>query len=194
MSERIPGSLGTTSWGICRIDGGTTIIANSARPGPTGLEVSVDGMPLEQRFTEMLYMTGPKLPGEVQEEFANMLTPTNLAIMVGVLAAWAGSHYVGIGFIADAVLLIGGVALLGWQIFSAAEDFMNAITVTYNARTRRDLDTAAAHLANFIAVVGVSDVLLMFAGIKNKIKRFHQLANTGFLLLQFHLNPYFSKT
>lgn len=161
MGERVPGSLGSMSWDVCRVDGGTTMLTNTARPGPTGLEVSVDGMPLEQRFSEMLYMTGPKLPGEIQEEFMNMLTPTNLAIMVGVLAAWAGSHYIGIGFIADAILLIGGVALLGWQIFSAAEDFMNAISVTYNARTKRDLDTAATHLANFIAVVGVSVLMAL---------------------------------
>lgn len=167
MGERVPGTIGMDDYGVCRVDEGTSVLNTSVRPGPTGRSANISGMSLEDRFTEVLYLTTPKLPGEIQEEFRNMLTPANVAIMVVVLAAWAGSHYFGVGFIADAVLLIGGVALLGWQIVSAGQEFVDAITITYNARTRRDLDAAATHLANFIAIVGVAVLMaLLLKGVK----------------------------
>ena len=167
MGERVPGIIGLDDYGVCRVDDGTSVRNTSVRPGPTGRSPNIAGMSLEDRFTLVLHLTTPKLPGEIQEEFRNMLTPSNIAIMVVVLAAWAGSHYFGVGFIADAVLLIGGVALLGWQIVSAGQDFVDAITITYNARTHRDLDAAATHLANFIAVVGVAVLMaLLLKGVK----------------------------
>ena len=127
-------------------------------------------MSLDDRFEKVLYLTGPKLPGEIQEEFTAMLSPTNLAIMVGVLVAWAGSHYFGVGFVVDLILLIGGLILLGWQVWQAAEDFVNFIRITAEARTHTDLDRASSHLADFIAVVGVAAfmVLVMKGGKKVK--------------------------
>lgn len=164
-ASRVPGPVRT--YGVCRVDGGTSARADMPTPTAVGRVESVARMSLEDRFREVLFLTKDKLPGEMQEEFLKLLAPQSLAMMVVVLAAWAGSHYIGIGFIADAVMLVGGLALLGWQIFTAADDFVKFIDTTYSARTRADLDTAANHLAEFIAVVGVAIFMLLLAkGVK----------------------------
>ena len=113
-------------------------------------------MPLEDRFTSVLHRTLPLLPAEIQDEFAQMISPMAILMIAGTLAAWAGSHYFGIGFIADAVMLVAGFAFLGLQVFTAASDLVAAVELTVTARSSSDLDRAARHLANFIAVVGVA--------------------------------------
>ncbi|MCA9194564.1 MAG: hypothetical protein KDB03_22490 [Planctomycetales bacterium] len=155
MAEfRIPGPTGLVE---IPISDGTRMCRVSPSPGPVGANNNVvTAMPLEDRFVEVMRRTLPLLPADIQEEFAAMFSPSALLIMAGTLAVWAGSHYVGIGFIVDGLLLLGGVVFLGWQIWSAASDFMSFIDLTYNARSSSDLDTAAKHLSNFIAVVGVA--------------------------------------
>jgi hypothetical protein len=113
-------------------------------------------MPLEDRFTSVLHRTLPLLPAEFQNEFAMMISPAAIAMVAGTLAVWAGSHYFGVGFIADAVMVAVGFAFLGLQVVTAAEDLAAAVGLTYSARSNSDLDQAAQHLANFIAVVGVA--------------------------------------
>lgn len=160
MSQcRIPGPTGIFTQPI---DDGTQVIRWSFAPGPVGSTGnSVGAMPLEDRFTNVLRRTLPKLPADIQEEFATMLSPAALLTIVGVLVVWAGSHYVGIGFIVDALMLIGGVLFLGWQVWSAASDFYSFLELTYIATTDQDLDRAATHLSNFIAVVGVAAFIAM---------------------------------
>lgn len=164
--SRRPGSVGSAPGTVVTstqvIDSGTSARRSTASPGPVGMSsTSAATMTLEERFISVLERTVPKLPGDIQEEFQAMLSPASLAIIVGVLVVWAGSHYVGIGFIADAVMLIGGVIFLGWQIWSAAADFVAFINITYEARSEHDLERAAEHLSNFIAVVGVAAFMAM---------------------------------
>jgi len=113
-------------------------------------------MPLEDRFTSVLHRTLPLLPAEIQDEFAMMISPAAIVMVAGTLAVWAGSHYFGVGFIADAVMVAVGFIFLGLQVVTAAEDLAAAVGLTYSARSNSDLDQAAQHLANFIAVVGVA--------------------------------------
>lgn len=108
------------------------------------------------RFVEVLKRTAPRLPGEIRQEFAAMLTPTSLAIMAGTLAAWGASHYFGVGFVFDLLLLAGGLLLIGWQVWQACSDLVDAIEGTVNATTDADLEKAAQHMADFVAVVGVA--------------------------------------
>ena len=120
-------------------------------------------MSLEDRFVSVLHRTGPKLPGEIQEEFMALLSPASIAIIVAVLVVWAGSHYFGVGFVADAILLVAGIGFLGWQVWTVGGDFVAFIELTYSARTESDLEKAATHLANFIAVVGVAVFMALIA-------------------------------
>ena len=132
------------------------VVSSTPTPGPIRQQQRVSEMPLEDRFVIVLNRTGPLLPAEIQEEFMQMISPTAILMIAGTLAVWAGSHYFGVGFIADAVMLVAGFAFLGLQVFTAASDLISAIELTTTARNQSDLDQAARHLANFIAVVGVA--------------------------------------
>lgn len=136
-----------------------------------GRPPSVAEMDLEDRFMIVLRRTAPKLPGDIREEFEALLSPAALAVIVGVLAVWAGSHYFGVGFIVDAILIGGGVIFLGWQVWDAADDFISFLSLTYSAESESELESAATHLSNFIAVVGVAAfIALLTRGTGKKIK------------------------
>jgi hypothetical protein len=168
MGERVPGSVGRLGE-YPGFDSGTLCRWENRPPIPTGRPINVLEMDLESRFGESLRRTAPLLPAEFREEFEELLTPTNLAIVAGVLAVWGASHAFGIGVVVDVLLLITGALFLGVQIWSVAGDFAGFIDKTINARTSCDLDQAAAHLANFIAVVGVAGLLALLAkGAKGK--------------------------
>ncbi len=163
MSDyRIPGPIGTDGHAV-PTDWGTCPVRLTPAPGPVASGGKMDAMALEDRFVSVLQRTAPKLPGEVREEFAAMLDPATLAVIVGVLALWAGSHYVGVGFIVDILLVVVGIGFLGWQIWSVGNDFIAFLDLTYTARTEDDLEKAATHLANFIAVVGVAAFMALVA-------------------------------
>lgn len=117
--------------------------------------LDVPSMGVEDKFKTALELTVPKLPAEMRDEFAGLLTKENLAILAGVLVVWAGSHYFGVGFVADIILVGLGLFFLGWQVWAAIGDFVEFVRLTPKAQTPEDLDRAAEHLAQFIAIVGV---------------------------------------
>ncbi|QDV32711.1 anthrax toxin-like adenylyl cyclase domain-containing protein [Tautonia plasticadhaerens] len=155
-SQRTPGPIGLEPIRMCLIDEGTLNRSTTPTPGPSRGIDPVDRMAIEDRFQEVLTRTVPLLPEGIRGEFAAMITPASLAIMAGVLAVWAGSHYFGVGFVVDAILLIAGGIFLGVQVWSAASDLVGAIELTASATSEADLDQAARLLARFIAVVGVA--------------------------------------
>jgi len=154
--ERTPGPIGVDPFPNQCFDPGTLIRSPTPTPGPVRGGQRVAEMSQEDRFTIVLRRTLPLLPAEIQDEFAQMISPTAIMVVAGTLAVWAGSHYFGVGFIADAVMLVAGFAFLGLQVFTAASDLLAAVKLTATARTSSELDQAARHLANFIAVVGVA--------------------------------------
>ena len=115
-----------------------------------------------EKLGEAMKWAAFKLPLALEEQLLAMISPASLATMVGVLGAYAASHAVGIGVIADAVMLIGGGALVGWQIVAAAKDFWGFAQFV-NAETEADLDKAGQHLADFIVTVGLDILLAILA-------------------------------
>ena len=111
-----------------------------------------------EKLGEALKLTGQKLPKALGEQLMALVSPTSLAIMVGVFGAYTASHAVGIGFIADAAMLVGGGVFLGWQAVDVAKDLW-AFAQYVNATTESELDKAADHLARAIMTVGF-DVIL----------------------------------
>ena len=111
-----------------------------------------------EKLGEVLILTVQKLPNALGSQLKAMISPTSIAIMVGVMGAYAASHAVGIGFIADASMLIGGGVFLGWQAVDVAKDVW-AFAQYVNATTEEELDKAADHLAKAITTVGL-DVIL----------------------------------
>lgn len=139
-------------FGQCRIDapaGGVAAVGEEVSPELTGR--------LAQAFERAI----PKLPENIRRDVEALLTPANLAIMAGLTAVWAGSHFFGVGEIADVGLLVVGVITLGSEAFTVAGELKDFIEGAAGAKTPEDLDRAADHLAQAIARVGV-DALAAF--------------------------------
>lgn len=136
---------------------------------PKGLPISK--WPLKEKFAEVLRRTGPKLPGEMKDQFMALLTPVNLGIMAGTLAAWAVSQFFGIGEIIDILLLIVGGIFLGMAIFTVAKDLWSFAKGTVDAQTEADLDEAAKKLAEAIAIIGIAAFIALLAKLGGKLAK-----------------------
>ncbi|MCA9009801.1 MAG: hypothetical protein KDB01_08645 [Planctomycetaceae bacterium] len=133
------------------------------RPPATG---PVGNWPIEDRFISVMKRTASKLPGEVGEEFSQLLTPMVLAGLIPVLVLWAAAHACPITWLVDALtaLIIGlGMAMSIYEIWNACGEFIAFLQGTATAQTEADLDSAATHLAQFIASVGVAIFFLIVA-------------------------------
>jgi|GEM_PF-2546163 len=118
---------------------------------------------LEDKFTEALRRTAPRLPGSMRHEFEALLSPTSLGIMAGSLVVWAGSHAFGVGEVVDIVLLAGGAAFLGMAVFDVSQELGHFLVVTSTTAVEKDLDEAASHLARAIAIMGVAAFIALLA-------------------------------
>ncbi|NJD05819.1 MAG: peptidoglycan-binding protein, partial [Methylococcaceae bacterium] len=135
-------------------------------PVPKPAEEAVLTWPLEKKFTEVLTLTGSKLPGDVQKEFMMLLSPESLAMIAGTFVLLAASHAFGIGEVIDIVLLITGAYFLGRQVFEVAGDLNDFLVLTCNASDRKELDQAADHLSRVIAVIGVAAFIALLSRVK----------------------------
>lgn len=135
---------------------------------------TVDQWPLSERFEYVLKHTGPHLLPEARAQFAALLTPTNLGIMVGSLVVWAAGHFFGVSEIVDAFLLGFGLVFLGKAAIDAARLLKNAIELTCSASTEAELEDAAKDLAEAIAIIGVMAFFALLAkvarAVGNKMK------------------------
>jgi hypothetical protein len=112
----------------------------------------------------------PFLPDKVRAEFEQMLTPEALGIMAATLAVWAVSHFAGVGFIVDILLLVAGAVFLGMAVFRAAGLILDALAATRDATSEADLDTAARLLAEAIAIIGVGTFMALLARVAGKVR------------------------
>lgn len=121
----------------------------------------VSSWSLEARFRYVLTHMPAYLSGEARQAFAQLLEPAALATTVAVLVVWAGSHAVGVGFVADAALLGIGFALVGWAIFDAIGALADFFHQTLNAQSTDDLDQAAQSLARCVTTIGVGALIAL---------------------------------
>jgi hypothetical protein len=103
----------------------------------------------------------PKLPGEARYLVSGMLKPESVTAMGGVIGLWAGSHLVGVGELADVLLLGTAVAALGSEGLRAVREFGSYWKVSQDARASADLDRAANHFATAVAIVGVNGLIAL---------------------------------
>jgi hypothetical protein len=115
----------------------------------------------EQKVEAAIRRALPLMPASAAQVIESMLTPQALATMAGVLVLWAGSHFVGVGEIADAVLLVVGVVALGWAAVDAAGELVAFAKISLGAQTEADLDKAAGHFARAVSLIGVEAVLAL---------------------------------
>ena len=141
------------------VNDGTLVRTASPRAGVAGQQSPPDNIanwPLQQKLTVALRRTAEKLPASMRSEFLGLISPVNIGITVGVLAVWIGSHAVGVGEIVDVVLAVVGGVTLGWSVFGVVRDIRQFAVLTGTAKTNRDLDLAAGHLAAAVSVIGVT--------------------------------------
>lgn len=112
---------------------------------------------LEASFTRAL----PLLPADVAHELKTLITPEAIATMAAFLVVWAGSHFFGIGEIADIVLLIVGVVALGGVAWKAGKDMVIFIKRSLGAKSDKDFDIAAKHFASAVSLIGVQTVMMV---------------------------------
>ena len=124
------------------------------------------GEKLQIVFSKTLEHLGP----EAAEKFKQLLTPENIAIMVGTTAALIAVQ--GVPFLDVAVdIAILGVAAysLGSEALNVIGDLVDFATKTAGAHTEADLDSAGQSLAKATATVGVDALaaLLLHKAVKS---------------------------
>jgi hypothetical protein len=153
---------------------------NGATPG-----MPVNQMTTADKLGEALRRSVPLLPAEAQEQIKAMLTPEALAVVVGTLIIWAGSHFFGVGEIVDVILLIGGVVFIGLGIFEGAEHLYDFVDIAINAKTDADLTRSAEHFAKAVNILGITVIsaLLLKKSARSVINRgrprIYRMPNVG---------------
>ena len=138
------------------VDAGTLCRSRSRPPRTVGVGGGVRNWPARKKLIEAARRATLKVPAGMRKEFAALFDAQNIAITGGVLGVWGVSHFFGVGEAVDVILLVGGAAILGSQVWSAAGDLKAFLSLATHASSEHDLDLAAEHLARVVAVVGVA--------------------------------------
>jgi len=114
-----------------------------------------------QKVEEAIRRSTKYMPADLARQIEAMLTPENLAILVGTLVIWAGSHFFGVGEIVDVGLLLVGAFTIGWSIGDIANNLYSFATTAINAQTEQDLDRAARSFARAVVEGGITTVMAL---------------------------------
>lgn len=137
------------------------------------MAVAINRMSQQEKIVEAINRSLPLLPAESQAIIKSILEPANIAIMVGTLVLWAGSHFIGIGEIVDVILLATGVLILGFSVFGGAGELSDFTTTALKASTDAQLNDAAQHFAKAVTILGISIIsaILLRSSAKSVIAR-----------------------
>ena len=121
--------------------------------------VAVTRMESSEKLCRSFALALAGVPGTMSEEVRAMLTPESLAAMMTLSAAWLGSQGVPVvGQAVDGALVVLGVVLLAAQSAELSQALWTYVNLATAARSRAELEAAAAHLSRAIALVGVNVV------------------------------------
>lgn len=126
---------------------------------------NVATMSLADRLGEAFRRSWPHLAPEARARVAELINPTALAIVAGVLVAWVASHAIGVGEAVDIVVAVLGYASIGLAVFTGLDELWEFAVGVQRARSEADLDVAAGHFAKAATILGIEAVLaLLFRG------------------------------
>lgn len=118
-----------------------------------------------ERLGEAMRRALPRLGPEARRQIEGILTPEALAVVAAILVVWIGSHFIGIGFVADAVLLVTGIVAIGAAVFEGLDHLYHFARLSLGAKGTAQLDRAANHFAQAVAILGAEAVLaVLFRG------------------------------
>lgn len=119
---------------------------------------AVVSMSETEKVAEAMRRSLPHLPGAARAMVETLLKPETIAIIAGTLVLWAGSHFVGVGEIVDAILLGVGVVFLGLSVFEGAGELLEFARVALRASSSDQLDQAGRHFARAVTILGISTI------------------------------------
>lgn len=116
------------------------------------------GWSREDKIKETILRSKKHFGPELGKQVDALLSPENLAIMVGTLVIWAGSHFFGVGEVVDVILLLVGAVMLGPAIVDVAENLIK-FGKCIDARTDQDLEVAAKAFAEAAIKGGITVIM-----------------------------------
>jgi len=122
-------------------------------------EMNIGAMSTVDRLAEVLRRSKKNFGPNIGNAIDSLLSPTNLAIMAGVLVVWAGSHFFGVGEIVDVLLLVVGAFTIGWSITDVAGDLYDFANLTMNATCEADLERAAQAFSHAVVLAGITVIM-----------------------------------
>src|SRR5205809_540491 len=118
---------------------------------------SVSGhMACADKMAEAVRRSQKYMPAELWAQVQALLTPEALALMATVTAAWAISHFFGVGAAADAILVVTGGLIYGAAALQIGKEFFQFASGVQTAKTDDELEAAAKHFANAVVLGGVT--------------------------------------
>ena len=98
------------------------------------------------------------MPGEVADAVRAIFTAQNIALMAGTLSAYAVSHFFGVGFILDAILVVVSVVCVGALAADAILKFVEFYSLATRATTEQELEEAGKLFADVVLTIGVGAI------------------------------------
>ncbi len=123
------------------------------------MAMNVAVMTTSGRVTEILQRSKKNFGRDIGAMIDSLLSPLNLAILVGTLVVWAGSHFFGVGEIVDVLLLVVGAFTIGWSITDVAKDLYVFADMAINARSEDDLEKGARAFSHAVIVGGITVIM-----------------------------------
>ena len=120
--------------------------------------LNVAAMSISARVEESLRRSMPMIPTAAQDLVRALISPKALTEIAATLAFWSSSHLIGIGELADLVLLLAGSVMLGKTALDAGKELLAFGSAVVQARVSEDLDRAARHFAKAVILAGVTTV------------------------------------
>lgn len=112
-----------------------------------------------EKIGESLRRCLPLLGPEARREIEQLIQPSALAVVAGVLIAWVVSHLVGIGEIIDVLLVGVGVLAIGLSVFEGIDELYLFAKGAVDGMGPSDFDRSAQHFARAVSILGVQAVL-----------------------------------
>ena len=126
--------------------------------------MDVAKMGLNQKISESIRTSLPVLPLKAKAVTLAMISPEALAAIAATTTLWLGSHFLGVGVIADLILLLGGYVMVGKTAWDASGALLHfALTVT-KAKTDNDLNVAADYFVQAVLLAGATAVSALLLG------------------------------
>lgn len=140
-----------------------------ASPAVSSQASAVGSMSINDKLLEAIRRSQKCMPAEAWQQVKQLMSPEAISVMAAVTAAWAVSHFFGVGEIADAVLLVVGGIALGASAIEAGKEAVDFALAASGATKDEDFEVAAKHLGRAVVLGGVALISALFLRARPKV-------------------------